>query len=82
VMEDAEFRAGEIEIQWLERRLESLARVKPPAATARTAAVVAALIAARDRHTPKKPGNGAAVASAQGPVETAWARAARLDALR
>ena len=32
VMEDAEFRAGAIEIQWLERRLDSLvARRRPPA---------------------------------------------------
>src|SRR5581483_1249285 len=50
VMEDADFRAGAIEIQWLERRLESIVNAKPPADTARTAAVVAALIADRDRH--------------------------------
>src|SRR5581483_900482 len=50
VMEDADFRAGAIEIQWLERRLDSLVHAAPPAETARTAAVVAALIADRDRH--------------------------------
>src|SRR3954471_22179474 len=42
VMEDAEFRAGAIDIQWLERRLNSLLHVEPPAATTRTAALVAA----------------------------------------
>jgi acetyl-CoA carboxylase, biotin carboxylase subunit len=79
VMEDAEFRAGEIEIQWLERRLDSLIRVQPPASVTRTAAVVAALIADRDRQAPKR--SSAAPASA--PVTSdAWLRAARLDVLR
>src|SRR5213075_3238208 len=54
VMEDAEFRAGAIEIQWLERRLDSILGVKPPADTTKTAAVVAALIADRDRQAPKR----------------------------
>src|SRR5215510_5701303 len=81
VMEDAEFCAGQIEIQWLERRLASLTSVKPPAETVRTAAVVAALIADRDRHATRR-------ADGQAPSEPAtssgdsWARAARLDALR
>jgi acetyl-CoA carboxylase, biotin carboxylase subunit len=78
VMEDAEFRAGDIEIQWLERRLASLTSVAPPANTTKMAAVVAALIADRDRQTPKRP-NGQ---SAPAPVSDAWTRAARLDALR
>jgi acetyl-CoA carboxylase, biotin carboxylase subunit len=77
VMEDAEFRAGQIEIQWLERRLASLTSVTPPAHTQRTAAVVAALIADRDRQTPKRPDGQAAP-----PSSDAWTRAARLDALR
>src|SRR6476646_6421500 len=81
VMEDAEFRAGAIEIQWLERRLGSLLNVKPPAHIARTAAVVAALIADRDRQTPKRAstpsGNDG---SAHQP--DAWTRAGRLEGLR
>ncbi len=50
VMEDAEFRAGAIEIQWLERRLDSLVHApsRPPRRR-RAAALVAALIAERDR---------------------------------
>jgi acetyl-CoA carboxylase biotin carboxylase subunit len=77
VMEDSEFRAGAIEIQWLERRLESLTSVKPPPGTARTAAIVAALIADRDRQTPKR-------ANGQAPVtqSDAWLRTARLEGLR
>jgi len=78
VMEDPEFRAGQIEIQWLERRLESLTNVAPPANTVRTAAVVAALIADRDRQMPKRVTNGQTAA----PASDAWTRAARLDALR
>ena len=58
VMEDAEFRAGAIEIQWLERRLDSLLHVKPPAETARNAAFVAALIADRDRQAPQRSSRG------------------------
>jgi acetyl-CoA carboxylase biotin carboxylase subunit len=77
VMEDADFRSGAIEIQWLERRLDSLTRVKPPAEVARNAAIVAALIAERDRLAPKR-----AVQASAAPASDAWARAARIDALR
>jgi acetyl-CoA carboxylase, biotin carboxylase subunit len=79
VMEDAEFRAGAIEIQWLERRLDSLIQVKPPANVTRTAAVVAALIADRDRQAPKR----STPPSPSGSTDSdAWLRVARLDALR
>jgi acetyl-CoA carboxylase biotin carboxylase subunit len=50
LMEDGEFRRGEIEIQWLERRLPSLINVKPPAATVDAAVITAALLADRDRN--------------------------------
>jgi acetyl-CoA carboxylase biotin carboxylase subunit len=78
VMEDEEFRAGAIEIQWLERRLDSLIKTKPPAHITRTAAVVAALIADRDRQAPKR----ITAQSPASPASDAWLRAARLDALR
>jgi acetyl-CoA carboxylase biotin carboxylase subunit len=78
VMEDAEFRAGAIEIQWLERRLESLVQATPPAQTVRTAAVVAALIADRDRQSPTRASSSPGAASTQ----DAWTRLARLEALR
>ena len=60
LMEDEEFRRGEIEIQWLERRLPSLTAVEPPADTARAAAIAAALLADRDR---KRGVTGSAVKS-------------------
>jgi acetyl-CoA carboxylase biotin carboxylase subunit len=50
LMEDGEFRRGEIEIQWLERRLKSLVEVKPPRAAVDAAIVAAALLAERDRN--------------------------------
>ena len=77
VMEDAEFRAGAIEIQWLERRLDSLIQREAAGATiARTAAVVAALIADRDRQAPKR--SDAAVDRERRRSSDAWLRAARL----
>jgi acetyl-CoA carboxylase biotin carboxylase subunit len=84
VMEDAEFRAGAIEIQWLERRLDSLLQAKPPEETTRKAAVIAALIADRDRQTLKRrsattPPTSGGERSAP---DSAWLQAARLGALR
>jgi acetyl-CoA carboxylase biotin carboxylase subunit len=84
VMEDAEFRAGAIEIQWLERRLESLLTAKPPEETTRKAAVIAALIADRDRQALKRPTTSAP--SSKGPggsaAGDAWIQAGRLESLR
>ncbi|MFI5229007.1 MAG: acetyl/propionyl/methylcrotonyl-CoA carboxylase subunit alpha [Gemmatimonadales bacterium] len=83
VMEDAEFRAGAIEIQWLERRLDSLVHARPPAELTRTAAVVAALIADRDRHAPQRIGAGqAAGATPAAAGQEAWLRGARQEGLR
>jgi acetyl/propionyl-CoA carboxylase alpha subunit len=85
VMEDPEFQRGEIEIQWLERRLPSLTGAKPPLDGVHAAAIAAALLADRDRcGRPFVPnGNGD---RAGGPDSTdiadPWRRAARLDALR
>ncbi|MFN2603940.1 MAG: acetyl/propionyl/methylcrotonyl-CoA carboxylase subunit alpha [Gemmatimonadaceae bacterium] len=52
LMEDGEFRRGEIEIQWLERRLSSLIDVKPPADVVDAAIIAAALLAATGRQLP------------------------------
>jgi acetyl-CoA carboxylase, biotin carboxylase subunit len=79
VMEDAEFRRGEIEIQWLERRLASLTSVRAPAETARVAAIAGALLAERDRSA-RRPNAGATTAGRSD--ESAWTRAARLEGLR
>jgi acetyl-CoA carboxylase biotin carboxylase subunit len=81
MMEDADFRSGAIEIQWLERKLNDILAVKPPAETAKNAALVAALIADRDRHAPKR-------AATQrddrrtAPTHDNWLRLARHESLR
>ena len=81
LMEDEEFRRGEIEIQWLERRLPSFAAIRPPAETARAAAMAAALLADRDRKRGATVSVGATAASAVSEAGE-WQRQGRLDGLR
>ena len=78
LMEDADFRAGAIEIQWLERRLESIVHAAPPPSTVRTAALVAALIADEDRRAPARTASPRSAADAT----NEWLRTARLEGLR
>jgi len=80
LMEDEEFRRGEIEIQWLERRLPSLTTVTPPADTARAAAIAAALLADRDRQRGRA--STVTTGSSGTPSTSAWQRAAREEGLR
>jgi acetyl-CoA carboxylase biotin carboxylase subunit len=79
LMEDEEFRRGEIEIQWLERRLPSFSKVQPPSDTARAAAIAAALLADRDRQRGKSSSSSGSTAAPSG---TAWQRIAREEGLR
>jgi hypothetical protein len=53
-LEDAEFRRGEIDIQWLEPRLSKLVSKPAPPETKRNAIIVAALLAERDRNRLKR----------------------------
>jgi acetyl-CoA carboxylase biotin carboxylase subunit len=82
MMEDEDFRAGAIEIQWLERKLDKILAVKPPAETARTAAVVAALIADRDRQAGRRKSHPERSEGSAGPTGSSWTRIARLEGLR
>ena len=71
----------DLDVQWLERKLNTILAVKPPAETAKNAALVAALIADRDRQSPKR------AASARddrrmSPAQDGWLRAARREGLR
>lgn len=59
VMEDAEFQRGDIEIQWLERRLPELVTPRSPRESVQAAAIAAALLAHRDRNT-RRPGASSA----------------------
>ena len=79
LMEDGEFRRGEIEIQWLERRLESLSSVKPPAEAARAAAIAAALLADRDRN---RGSSGTRIDRSKDEPAAGWLRQSRLEGLR
>jgi acetyl-CoA carboxylase, biotin carboxylase subunit len=76
VMEDAEFRRGDIDIHWLERRLASLTQIKPPTEGATVAALAAMLLSERDRGAPSR-----SPAGPGGPNDE-WLRAARRGALR
>jgi len=84
VMDDEEFRRGDIDIQWLERRLTSILERRPPEESIRVAAIAAALLAERDRSA--RAVSGAASEAVQ-PAESSdgagsWKQAARLDGLR
>jgi acetyl-CoA carboxylase biotin carboxylase subunit len=81
VMEDAEFRSGAIEIQWLERRLNDLVNRKPDRDGIVRAAIAAALLAERDRSAPRKPAATPAASPATDHASN-WLRTARLESLR
>jgi len=78
MMEDAEFRRGDITIQWLEAKLPELSAVMPPAKEIRAAVIAAALLAERDRTAIRPAGSASPVAD----TNSTWQRAARLEGLR
>jgi len=84
VMEDDEFRRGDISIQWLEQRLPSLTAVRPPPEGVRAAAIAAAFFAERERGAAARPGapGSASAAPAQADGMEEWRRAARREGLR
>ncbi len=81
VMEHADFRAGAIEIQWLERHLDELTSVAPPERGVLLAAIAAVLLAERERSAPRRAAEPAATAAAAAPVSN-WLSVARREALR
>jgi acetyl-CoA carboxylase biotin carboxylase subunit len=80
VMEDAEFQAGAIGIQWLERRLPGLLAVTPPRASVVRAAIAAVLLTERDRAV-RRPAASTARDSGSA-SESAWLQLARREALQ
>jgi acetyl-CoA carboxylase biotin carboxylase subunit len=78
MMEDAEFRRGDITIQWLEAKLPELSAVMPPAEEIRAAVIAAALMAERDRTALRPAGSSSPVTE----TNSTWQRAARLEGLR
>jgi len=84
VMDDDEFRRGEIDIQWLERRLASILERRAADETVQVAAIAAALLAERDRGA-RTVSVASAAASASPTAELApdaWKQVARREALR
>ena len=81
VMEDPDFRAGAIEIQWLERRLADLTNHAPPPEGIVRAAIAAVLLAERDRSAPRRVASAVSRAASM-PDSDSWLRAARREGLR
>jgi acetyl-CoA carboxylase biotin carboxylase subunit len=83
VMDDDEFRRGEIDIQWLERRLASIIGHRAADQSVEVAAIAAALLAERDRSARTVAGASAvAPASSGAAAPDSWKQAARLEGLR
>jgi acetyl-CoA carboxylase biotin carboxylase subunit len=80
VMEDADYRRGDVHIQWLERSLTNLVNTPRPDAEVRLAALAAALVADRDRFGAGGPTSRRAESHASG--QDQWRAAARRDVLR
>ncbi len=82
VMEDDDFRNGNIEIQWLERRLPSLTTdVRAPEEGVKIAALAAALIAAEEKRL-STPVSQQAVSQAPAAQTSVWKQVARIEGLR
>ena len=79
VMEDDEFRRGAIDIQWLERRLDSLTSVAPPPGGEAAAAIAGALLAEEERTRRTVPASASDSAPA---TVDAWRAAALREGLR
>ena len=82
VMEDGEYRRGDISIQWLEQRLTSLTGAEAPASELQIAAVAAALLAHRDRGTAVTRNDTNDSRFTIHDSRDSWRDAARRDALR
>jgi acetyl-CoA carboxylase biotin carboxylase subunit len=82
VMEDAEFRAGAIEIQWLERHLAVLTGAPAPRESVVRAAIAAVLLSERDRGVRRPPEAASPGVGAPTAVGSQWLELARREALR
>ncbi|MDP9278025.1 MAG: ATP-grasp domain-containing protein, partial [Gemmatimonadota bacterium] len=85
VMDDEEFRRGEIDIQWLERRLASILERPPGDESVRVAAIAGALLAERDRGA-RAVSTTSSSANLPNPAGDfaldTWKQAARVEGLR
>jgi hypothetical protein len=82
-MENADFRSGAIEIQWLETHLAEITKVPPPREGVVRAAIAAVLLAERERSAPRRATAATPSATTQDSSrESAWLVVARREALR
>jgi acetyl-CoA carboxylase biotin carboxylase subunit len=81
MMDDVEFRSGDIDIQWLERRLPVILAQQPSAEARRVAAIAAALLADRDRSA-RVVSPGVATATSNASSVDTWKQTGRLEGLR
>jgi acetyl-CoA carboxylase, biotin carboxylase subunit len=77
VMEDPDFRSGAIDIQWLDRRLDSLMNTNVPTDIEHLAVIAAALLADSDRAT-----RTAKPAPSPTDAGNEWLRTSRVEGLR
>jgi len=82
VMENADFRAGAIEIQWLERHLAELTAAPATHDSIVRAAIAAVLLSDRDRGVRRPTAAGAQEAGAPAAAGSQWLELARREALR
>src|SRR5688572_17889717 len=85
VMDDEEFRRGDIDSQWLERRLTSILEVRAPEESVRVASIAGALLAERDRVARAVSGSAAATSQltkSDGVAADSWKQTARVEGLR
>jgi acetyl-CoA carboxylase biotin carboxylase subunit len=82
VMENADFRAGAIEIQWLERHLTELTATRAPHESVVRAAIAAVLLSESDRGTRRPAATASGDSTAAAPAASHWLDAARREALR
>jgi len=82
VMENADFRAGAIEIQWLERHLAELTAAPPPHESKVRAAIAAVLLSEWDRGARRPAATSAADGAPAPSAGSQWLEVARREALR
>ena len=84
VMDDEEFRAGAIDIQWLERRLAAILERPTSRESTRVAAIAGALLAERERlaRSPAPAPTDTAPARPSAITTDSWKQAARIEGLR
>ena len=81
-MENGDFRAGAIEIQWLERHLAELTASKAPHESVVRAAIAAVLLSEWDRGTRRPTASPATGSTPGAPAGSHWLEIARREALR